>query len=178
MPLSRLFGLLGALALLGTGAPAAHAAPLDTHRNPPAEQRWQRYRSSHWDASQPWFQRVVVVVPPTDGLAQPVTVRVVVPAPAVATFAVPVVVTTLQQSILPVLVAAVPTPPFPLARLTLVQVAPQLFVLVHPALFWGPDDAWAGYEFAAWLAASAPGFQLYFFNGPQGYGIYLAYALQ
>jgi hypothetical protein len=175
VPLSRLFGLLGAL--LGTGAPAAHAAPLDTPRNPPAEQRWQRYRSSHWDASQPWFQRVVVV-PPTDGLAQPVIVRVAVPAPAVATFAIPVVVTTLQQSILPALVAAVPAPPVPLARLTLVQVAPQLFVLVHPALFWGPDDAWAGYELAAWLATNAPGFRPYFFNGPQGYGIYLAYALQ
>ena len=160
--------------MLGALAPAALAAPLGSHQHDRHERRWHRYWQHHWDTDRPWFQRTVEIHP-TATVSQPVTVRVLVPEPTIHTFAVPPFVSTVQHVVLPTLVQVVPAEYFVQTRLKLVQVQPNVFVLVHPSLFWGPEYAWAGYEYAAQLAAISPGFQPYFFDGPNGYGVYLAY---
>jgi hypothetical protein len=98
---------------------------------------------------------------------------VLVPASAVPGFAVPTFSSAFQYNVLPSLVQALPTP-FAPTSLRLVQVQPNVYVLVHPSLYWGADAATA-YAYAAQLAAYYPGFQVQQFNGPLGAGAYLAF---
>ena len=56
-----------------------------------------------------------------------------------------------------------------------VQVQPNFWAVTDPSLYWGANDAWQAQQYAAWLSTQGLSFQPYAFNGPQGYGTYLAF---
>ena len=178
MRFPRLFGVLGAAAVLGATllpvAPAAQAAPLDSPREFTVERSWYRYGRPHWDSSQSWYQ-TRLALQPTAALAQPLTVRVVVAQPYAQSFALPTFVNVVQQNVLPALVQVVPQQYFVQTPPRFVQVQPNFWAVTHPSLYWGADDAWQAYQYAAWLSTQGLNFQPYAFNGPQGYGTYLAF---
>jgi hypothetical protein len=175
-----LSGLLACTALLATtAAPAAVAAPLDHHRD--GHERGHRDRDRGWQrdrhrdhGADAWFERTVVIQPATSRV-EPVVVQIVTPTPAFQPSIGTLVVPRVRQNILPALVQVLPTDLFARAPIRIVLVQPRVFVLVHPSLFWGLDDAWAANDLVAQLAAIAAGFEPFVFDGPQGRGVYLAF---
>lgn len=186
MQYKRLIGAVGLAAALGLSlipaAPAAHAEPLarvaaDVRGGRESNWRdngWRQYSRHHWDQGSNWYQRSVVIQPYA-GLPQPLTVRVVVPQPTVSAFALPPFVNVVQQSLLPALTQVVPAEALVQAPLRFVQVQPSFWVVAHPSLYWGGADAWQAAQYANWLQAYGLSMQPYAFNGPQGYGTYLAF---
>jgi len=58
------------------------------------------------------------------------------------------------------------------ASVQFVPVATNLYVVVYPELFWGPDALEVALAYAAQLG---PGWSAQVLNGPLGYGVYLVY---
>lgn len=137
-----------------------------------ARRDWREAVQARWDTTPNWIERVVQVpaVAP-----QPVTVQVLLPPSSVGAWPAPTFTSTVQAQVLPALVQVLPAEVLPQAPLQFWLVQPNVFVVAHPALFWGPDDFWAAQQFAAQLPT--PGFQPLLFNGPFGQGVYLVYQL-
>lgn len=144
-----LFGVLGALLLLGTAAvPAARAAPTD---RPDADHDRGRHGHRHHHADDDRVTAIVVVNLPDSVGAGP--------------FA----------SSLAALPQMVPGAQFPQGSPQLLPVSGNGFALNNRALFCGPDQDGTCQLLAQQLNQIAPGWGTTFLNGPQGFGVYLVY---
>jgi hypothetical protein len=166
-------------ALLGTAAVApALAAPGDQVVVP----GWTVVQQPAWSPGNPWFSRTVVVQPTTSVVqGVPVTVPAAVPVTVLApsgvpeTFAEPTFVTTFQQQVVPAL-ATVVSPDMLQNGIQVMQVQPNVDVLVGQQFYCTPDAAGNCQALAAQLAARFPGFTTMSLNGPMGPGVYVAYS--
>ncbi|HLH25882.1 MAG TPA: hypothetical protein VK066_25465 [Chloroflexota bacterium] len=98
------------------------------------------------------------------------------PAPPPIVEPVPVPVTPdVQAYVLPPLEALFPTADFADYPPELVPIGNNLYAVVSPSLFWGPDQLAAAQALAAQLDQSTPGWGATVLSGPEGYGAYLTY---
>jgi hypothetical protein len=166
---------LAALLLASAVVPTALAAP--SGQSP----GWVYLGPPQWDTARPWFQQQVVVQP-TAAVFQrvpgvqlgSVPVTVLAPTGVVDTVAVPTVVSTFQQTILPEVVEVVPVDTLR-NGVQVLRVEPNLIVPVAPQLYCPFDAAWTCQSLATQLALRRPGFTTVTLNGPLGAGVYVAY---
>jgi hypothetical protein len=85
----------------------------------------------------------------------------------------PRVIPEVQTVVVPVLQQVFPTIVIQPASVQFVPVATNLYVVVYPDLFWGPDALDLALAYAGQLG---PGWSAQVLNGPLGYGVYLVYA--
>ncbi len=162
--------------LLGSVAMSvALAAPADQYPG------WTVVEQPAWGAGGPWFSRTVVVQPTTAvvqdvPVTTPITVPVTVIAPSgvVQTFPEPAFTTTFQQRVVPALASVVPVDTLQ-NGIEVVQVQPNVDVLVGSQFYCPPNNAASCQALAAQLAATTPGFTTVSLNGPLGPGVYVAY---
>lgn len=179
MRVTQLFSVLLGIALAATLS-MAHAAPT-TQSEPPTlpyswQNWWQTVQQPQWDTSRQWYGRDLKLKP-VAGLPGPIDVRVVVPAGAMSEFTAPSFVPLVRQQMLPALTQVFPQTIFQQTPLRIIRVQPDVYVLSSPSLFWAPDQAVDAYTYAAYLAKMNTNFVPWLFNGPRGYGVYLAYHL-
>jgi hypothetical protein len=137
---------------------------------------WQVVPNASWDGSRQWYGRELQVQP-VAGLPGSIDVRVVVPSGVVPNFTASSFVPLVRQDVLPAVSQVFPWLTFQQYPLRVIQVQPDTFVLSHPGLFWGRDNVDDAYIYAAYLARINPDFVPWVFDGPRGYGAYLAYRL-
>jgi hypothetical protein len=144
---------------------------------------WTFIDQPHWGPGGAWFSRTVVVQPTTAVVQNvpvtvPATVPVTVLAPSgmVETFAEPTFVTTFQQRVVPALATVLPASTLQ-SGIEVVQVQPNVDVLVGSQFYCPPNNAGSCQALAAQLAATTPGFTTVSLNGPLGPGVYVAYAV-
>jgi hypothetical protein len=166
-----------ALLLCGAAVSTTRAAPVDQFAG------WTVVEQPQWGTAGPWFSRTVVVQPTTAVVQNvPVTVpstvpvTVLAPSGVVQTFAEPTFTTTFQQRIVPALASVVPVDTLQ-NGIEVVQVQPNVDVLVGSQFYCPPNNAASCQALAAQLAATTPGFTTVSLNGPLGPGVYVAYAV-
>ncbi|HLH21340.1 MAG TPA: hypothetical protein VK066_02380 [Chloroflexota bacterium] len=177
MGFTRFSVVSAVLALLLGGGTVATALAAPTDQVP----GWTVVEQPQWSPGTPWYSRTVVVQPTTTVVQNvPVSVPAAVPVTVLApsgvpeTFAEPTFVTTFQQQVVPALATVLPADTLA-SGVEVMQVQPNVDVLVGQQFYCPPSNAASCQALAAQLAATTPGFTTMSLTGPLGPGVYVAY---